>query len=325
MPSARATSSSLVVSSRAPGRSAARISPAADGRKRVERDLGRAVGEVGEHARTEPPSLRGRVAPERRDEQKWAAIGQRQQVLGELACGDVRPVEVLERDDHRPLLHESGDPRDVVTARVRRLGRWRRRHPHQPGKPGQRASRVPAEERAEPRPGARAHHDLRVSGLDAEPPPEHGDERPAAVRETVALEPQCAVGHRGPQLREHARLADARLAEKQERLTATCVEVGRDGPDAYDIPVPADEGAGSRGLTDLTRADESRRADRKRSPHRPHRVQRLDREPLCEASRGLVADGDRSGFGGGRGGATPSGRRRRTQRAGGCRRQHGRC
>ena len=73
------------------------------GGKRVERDLGRAVRELGEDARAEPPSLRGRVAPQRRDEQERGAVGELEEVLGQLARRRVRPVQVLDREDDRRL------------------------------------------------------------------------------------------------------------------------------------------------------------------------------------------------------------------------------
>ena len=88
------------------------------GRKRVEPDLGRAVRELGEHARAEPPALRGRIPPKRSDEEERGPIGELEEVLRQLARRGMCPVQVFERQHERRLSRERLDPRDVGTAHL---------------------------------------------------------------------------------------------------------------------------------------------------------------------------------------------------------------
>ena len=88
------------------------------GRKRVEPDLGRAVRELGEHARAETPALRARIPPKRSDEEERGPVGELEKVLRQLARRGMCPVQVFERKHERSLSRERLDPCDVGTAHV---------------------------------------------------------------------------------------------------------------------------------------------------------------------------------------------------------------
>ncbi len=161
-------------------------------------------------------------------------------------------MEVLDRQNHRPLLGQSLDPGDVAAAnRVRRGSRVDRgiglrpeADPEEPSERRQYARRVVVEEGREPGARARADDDLGIRQLDVEPVPQNLDEGPgreSSVGEAVAFEPGQLVGEQRTELGQQAGLADARFADEQECLSATAFELGDGRPQVSDLARAADE------------------------------------------------------------------------------------
>jgi hypothetical protein len=157
-------------------------------------------------------------------------------------------VEVLDREHDRRFSRERGDPRDIGATRLGRIRghMWLALNPQQPAEvhQGTGVVRILAEQGNEAGPRPCLHDDLGVTALDVEPAPEDLDEGPglqAAVRQALALEPRDAIREERAQLGEHAGLADARLADDQEGLSAPGSEVLDDGTQARDLGIPADQ------------------------------------------------------------------------------------
>ena len=131
------------------------------------------------------------------DERDRGAVGELEHGLGQLARLRVRPVRVLDGDDHRLLRGQRLEPADVGGLDVRpRRGRRRLEAKPQEGREGsERFVELVSEQRSESRPRLRPDRDLRLAELGSEPAEEDLDERPAgkaAVGVAVALEPRRA-------------------------------------------------------------------------------------------------------------------------------------
>ena len=186
------------------------------------------------------------------DERQPGAIGQLEHCLGQLARRDIRPLDVLQHEDHRLLGPERLQPaevrlRDSVGPRRARSGLLPESQEEAEG--CEHVVELLAEKRAEPRPSLRPDGDLGLSGFRCEPAEEDLHERPrreASVRQAMTLEPGDALPGERLELGDETRLADSRRAREDDDSPATREEIVDDGPEHRDLLLAADARCGRR-------------------------------------------------------------------------------
>ena len=148
---------------------------------------------------------------------------------------------------------------------------------------------------ARPQPGA--HDDLALGVVDPEPRADHLDERlvqaDRPVRAAVALQPRHVGAQVLAQLAEEARLAEAGVADEQERLSAAGEQVVRCSAQARGLGLPADERRLRVVAAGRLAAQDAPRRHRCRPPLERELAHRLEHEPRHQPLGRLLAGHDR--------------------------------
>ncbi len=283
------------------------------GFERRERQLLHAVREPRLRLQPEGPPLRTRVGPQRRGEHDRRTVGQREQPLGQVAGGPIRPVEVVDRQHQRARRTERLDPpRERALHPIRQLvGREREQlafdillqaDREDQAQVRERSVLRRPQERAGPRSKLGADRELGVRLLDPEPGPQQLDEgtvrgaRP--VGDAPALEPGDVIPRERQELGEHPRLAQPGVPHHEHHLPAAGAKIRDRRSQPRELAFAADQGRARRRLRDGTWADQARRRDGFGPPLHRNLAERLEHEPFVQARRRPGADGDRARLGG---------------------------
>ena len=238
----------------------------------------------------EPPRRMVALAPLRDHQEDRCLLADRHQPLNELDRGRVRPVEVFDRDGHRPILREPlkelfDDFEGAVLERLRRELREAaysiglEREAEQRAQIRVELRRALGEERLDAPAKRDADAKLRLVRADAEPVAQEIAKRPVgqrlAVGDAAPLEPER--GRRGgrlrllegpAQLRDQPALSDPRVAADEEdaaRAAERPLECGLGQPE---LLLATDES----GLHSFEAADLAAFSERPLDDRRPHRL-----------------------------------------------------
>ncbi len=282
------------------------------GGERSQRQLLGPVRELALRLRAEHPSLRSGIGAKGHGEHHGRPVGEVQEALGQLAGRPVRPVQVVQCQDERALGRHRLDPGQVgiVLSRRQLVGREREQLAFlvriQPDREQQAEVRQDpflrrTEERADPCPKLHPHGELGIALVGTDPRAQHVDEGPerrlGPVRRAPALEPGGGLARPGAQLLQHPRLAEPGLADDQQDVSASRLEILRGALEAPELASAADERRDGPRFGGRPRSHQARRGNRSLPSldgQVPERLQDEDRrEPGC----GPGSDRDRSGLG----------------------------
>ena len=199
--------------------------------ERLERDLERAAGVVGESALAKLPDRVVALGPRAEDDQDRHALAERQQALSERKRRRVRPVEIVERDRQRSLRRKPREQlrnrgTDPLLDHLRRrvgLAARARRGDHEIERFCKLVRTTAGEPRElGPQRVAEIAHPAHLGQL-AEPLAEQAAKRPVgqrlAVGDAPPVEPSragAAVLEAAPELGHDSRLADSGLAADEQ-------------------------------------------------------------------------------------------------------------
>ena len=236
-------------------------------------------------------------------ERQPGAIRQLEDRLGQLARRNIRPLDVLEHDDHGLFCRKRLEPAQVgprdpaVLARICKVFGPKS---EQLAERREHLVELLPEKCTEPGAGLCPNGDLGLPRLGREPAEEDLHERPwreASVREAVPLEPRRAFARQRSELGDEARLADPGRAGQDDDSSPTREEIVDHGSQLRDLPVSTN--AGQSGRRGLSRRGSYEPGDRngRISALDGDVAERLEHETMCEPSGRGFSDEDRPWLG----------------------------